>query len=398
METLGRNLVEVEFHQLEMPLADSRVQDPSAQQRLTSSIKAFGQKTPGLAAQEGKTLKLLDGYQRLEALRECGKDTMWVELVSCDMTTGLLLALARNQDRHKGPLEEANLIARLVNDHGKSQGEVARALGRDPSWVSCRLKLLTGLPEPVLSAIKQGHIGPWVANRVFVPLAQANPDDAVQLLKALKHEPLSGRELGMLFKHYKTSSKQIRERVINQPQMFLRSHRASEDKREAKALREGPEGAWSEALGNLEKSLAKLSAKTKVLARTDGFNGRDDLLKAFERVASQWDQLNKTMNRRQHEINKTAGDDPDDACPGGLDREDLPNTEGVQECGAPCEEEGRDHSQAAGRIDSSRSGLDSPGLQQLQGQRGPRAGSPGGRTPSNDCLQHSNPHDSRGSP
>jgi len=69
--------------------------------------------------------------------------------VTCDLASGLLLVLARNQSRHLEPLEEAHLIERLIEDHGKTGVEVAQALGRDPSWVSRRLEMLRTLPEPV---------------------------------------------------------------------------------------------------------------------------------------------------------------------------------------------------------------------------------------------------------
>ena len=75
MEELGRNLIEVEFQQLEMPLRPSRLNNRKALLQLLPSIEAHGQITPVLAAKSGEKLLLLDGHLRVEALRHCGKDT-----------------------------------------------------------------------------------------------------------------------------------------------------------------------------------------------------------------------------------------------------------------------------------------------------------------------------------
>ncbi len=397
METLGRNLIKVEFHQLEMPLAQSQMQDPSALQSLVSSIEKFGQVDPALVAKNGEALILLEGYQLIEALRKCGKDTVWVEQVSCDLASGLLLVLARNQSRHLEPLEEAHLIERLITDHGKTGVEVAQALGRDPSWVSRRLEMLRALPEPVLSAIRQGQIGPWTANRVLAPLARANPDHAVQLLEALEREPLSSRDLEVLFKQYKTAPKKTRERMIRKPHLFLRVYRMDKNKREAEVLRGGPEEAWLQALGDLGKSLEKLRAKTDVLVMAGAFEERDDLLKAFDQVASQWNELEEIMNRSKDETTKVTGNDFEHACSEDPEPEDLPAAESPAEPATACEEKGEKHEQAS-RANSCGSRLDSQGHQQPQRQSGSCKGSSGNGTPPDPTTKHPDPHDSRGPP
>ena len=57
---------------------------------------------------------------------------------------------------------------------GLSQHDLARRCGRDVSWVNRRLQLPSGLPDAALSAVRDGKLSSWAANRVVVPLARAN--------------------------------------------------------------------------------------------------------------------------------------------------------------------------------------------------------------------------------
>ena len=74
--------------------------------------------------------------------------------------------------------------------------------GRDVSWVSRRLDLLSGLPDAALAAVRGGKLSNWAANRVVMPLARANTEHADRLLTTLADAPLSTRELHCWFEHY----------------------------------------------------------------------------------------------------------------------------------------------------------------------------------------------------
>ena len=101
---------------------------------------------------------LIDGYRRVAALRRLGRDTAGVEQWSCDLTQALLGVLARAQDRPFASIEQALLLRAVMADQGLSQHEVARRCGRDVSWVSRRLDLLSGLPDAALAAVRGGRL------------------------------------------------------------------------------------------------------------------------------------------------------------------------------------------------------------------------------------------------
>lgn len=56
-------------------------------------------------------------------------------------------------------------LRELASESGLSQHALARALGRDVSWVSRRLALLTALSEPLLAAVCAGQLSTWAAVR-----------------------------------------------------------------------------------------------------------------------------------------------------------------------------------------------------------------------------------------
>jgi len=217
--------IELDLHRLELRFADSRLVEPRAVARLAESIERCGQIVPCIVvaapgSQDGEgggaqALVLIDGYRRVGALRRLGRDTVGVEQWSCDLTTALLRLLAGTRDRAFASIEEALLLRALVAEHGLSRHEVARRSGRDVSWVSRRLQLLSGLPDAALAAVRGGHLSSWVANRVIVPLARANSAHAERLLAMLAATPLSTRELQCWFEHYQQTLRTAREHMVN---------------------------------------------------------------------------------------------------------------------------------------------------------------------------------------
>ena len=207
---MPRDRIELDLHRLELRFADSRLVEPRAVARLAESIERCGQIVPCVVvaapeSQDGEgggaqALVLIDGYRRVGALRRLGRDTVSVEQWSCDLTTALLRVLARTQDRAFASIEEALLLRALVAEHGLSRHEVARRSGRDVSWVSRRLQLLSGLPDAALAAVRGGRLSSWAANRVIVPLARANPEHAERLLAMLATSPLSSGEASSMIR------------------------------------------------------------------------------------------------------------------------------------------------------------------------------------------------------
>ena len=217
------------------------------------------------AAPDGERLVLIDGYRRVAALRRLGRDTASVEQWTCDLTDALLGLLARTQNRPFASIEEALLIRELVQELGLSQHDLARRCGRDVSWVSRRLQLLSGLPDAALTAMRNGRLSSWAASRIVVPLARANAEHADQLLTALADAPLSTRELHCWFEHYQKAFRSARDHMVNRPRLFIDALRQTGEQRAGERLRDGPEGECAADLRSIEAILARLRKRVAAL-------------------------------------------------------------------------------------------------------------------------------------
>ena len=293
--------LDVDLHRLELRYAACRLVEPGAVERLARSIEQCGQIVPCVAvAQAGEApLVVVDGYRRIAALRRLGHDTARVEPWQCDLGDALVRVLSRAEGRPFAAIEEALLIRELVQGLGLSQHELARRCGRDVSWVSRRLALLSALPEAALAAVRQGRLSSWAACRVVVPLARANSEHADRLVAALQHAGLSSRELRCWFEHYRQASGVVRERMVDQPRLFLEALRESDQLRDARRLRDGPEGECLADLRVIEAVLARLRRRLRSLRPVP-----DLLRRAVPR-------LRAAMTALTQQIERCCDDDPE---------------------------------------------------------------------------------------
>jgi ParB family transcriptional regulator, chromosome partitioning protein len=262
--------LDLDLHRLELRFASSRLVEPRAVARIAHSIERCGQVVPCIvvAASDragGEPLVLIDGYRRVAALRRLGRDTASVEQWGGDLTDALLGLLARTQNRPFANIEEAWLIRELMQGLGLSQHDLARRCGRDVSWVSRRLQLLSGLPDAALTAVRDGRLSSWSANRIVVPLARANAEHADLLLAALADAPLSTRELRCWFEHYQKAFRSARDHMVSRPRLFIDALRETGAQRAGERLCAGPEGECVADLRGIEAILARLCKRVAAL-------------------------------------------------------------------------------------------------------------------------------------
>jgi len=160
-------------------------------------------------------------------------------------------------------IEQAVLIQELRDRFSSSFSEIASRLGRNKSWVKRRLDLVESLPAEVHQAVMTGKISSWAASRIPVPLARANEQDCLELTRKIIKEPLSTRELVQLYKHYGKSNRTVRERIIADPALFVKTMKEQEEKKSSKQLNEGPEGKWFKNISIVCHMLKRLKATSE---------------------------------------------------------------------------------------------------------------------------------------
>ncbi|MDR2354214.1 MAG: ParB/RepB/Spo0J family partition protein, partial [Deltaproteobacteria bacterium] len=106
---------------------------------LVESIRQKGILEPLLARKiDNQKFELIAGHRRLRAAKEAGlKEVPIVILeIGTDLKERLEIALVENLIRQNlNPIEEAESFARLENEFGKKDADIARLIGRDRSSV-----------------------------------------------------------------------------------------------------------------------------------------------------------------------------------------------------------------------------------------------------------------------
>lgn len=298
MRPKANNPVEVDLGSLDLRYAHTRVAKPKLLDMLTTSIERYGQITPVFTIPEQSRFGLIDGYVRVGAIKRLGRDTIIADVHEVPEQGALFHLLGESGQRQWEAVEQAWIIRDLKERFGCSLREIARGIGYDASWVTRRLSLIDGLPDEVLKSVNTGHVSTYAATRILVPLARANRDHAEKLVAHLAHSPLSTRELSELFKHYGASNRQIRERMISDPSLFLKVRKSREDKTSVEALQQGPEGAWVkdwEIIKSVTRRLTRL-LPTVVYPGQDK-DERIRLLRAFRDIRVMMDEIEKKISQ-----------------------------------------------------------------------------------------------------
>lgn len=298
-------LLDLDLHSLDTRFAALRLCDPQQQQTLAHSIAANGQLVPVTAVaheQAARCWVLIDGYRRLAALRQVGRDTIRVNIWDQSVDDALLRCLLRSTERPWERIEEAALLQDLTARH--SLRDIAGRIGRDVSWVSRRLTLFRSLPEDLLAQVRQGRISLWAATRILAPLARANSDHARQLLAGLEDQPLSTRALKQLYAHYQRATRSQRERLVANPGLFAQALSDREAATQSRRLAEGPEGAWQRDLGVIGQLCKRLQRQIPVLFdNQQPPPERQRLYRAFAAMSAQYRSLAACLE-------EVYGDDP----------------------------------------------------------------------------------------
>jgi len=218
----------LEFHQLDRRGEHLRVRHLARQRRLLGSLATSGQQTPiVVVAVEGQPDRYLviDGYQRIAALEQLGRDT--VEALQWPMSEAdaLLLDGSLRWAEHQSALEQGWLLAEMEQRFGYGLEELARRFDRSVSWVSRRLALVELLPETIQQLVREGKVSAQVAMKYLVPVARISLDDCERMAAAFAQHQCDTREAGQLYAAWRDGSRSVRERLLASPELFFKTQR-----------------------------------------------------------------------------------------------------------------------------------------------------------------------------
>jgi len=217
--------MQLEFHQLERRWQHVRVEDPERQKRLLASLAASGQQTPIVVvpiADQPDRYVVIDGYRRIVALEKLGQDTVEALIWPLREAEALVLDRSLHWSRSVSALEQGWLLAELEQQFGYSLEELARRFDRSVSWVSRRLALVQGLPESVQRQVRNGAISAQVAMKYLVPMARLSLEACSQMAAGFARSHVTSRQAGQLYTAWRDAPPKIRQRILEQPQLFLK--------------------------------------------------------------------------------------------------------------------------------------------------------------------------------
>jgi ParB family chromosome partitioning protein len=167
--------------------------DEEALEQLAQSIREKGLLQPILVRPIGKdSYEILAGERRWRAAQLAKLHDVPVVLRNFADRDALEIALVENlQRRDLSPVEEAQGFARLRDEFGATQQELAEALGKSRSHIANMLRLLD-LPEKVLALLNEGKLDAGHARALF------NADDAVEMAERVVAQGLSVRQVEKL--------------------------------------------------------------------------------------------------------------------------------------------------------------------------------------------------------
>src|SRR5216117_1423593 len=220
--------MKLEFHQLDRRYEHLRVRNPERQRRLLASLAASGQQTPIVVvaiSEKPDRYLVIDGYKRVAALEQLGRDT--VEALVWEMSEADALVLDRSMrfSEKETALEQGWLLQEMEQRFGYSLEDLARRFDRSVSWVSRRLALVELLPETLQQQVREGTLGAQLAMKYLVPVARVNGEDCLRMAAVFLQHSCDTRKAGQLYAAWRDGSRVVRERILAEPGLFLKTQR-----------------------------------------------------------------------------------------------------------------------------------------------------------------------------
>src|SRR5450631_4460949 len=217
----------LEFHQLDRRWEHLRVREPQRQRRLLASLADSGQQTPivVVAAATPDRYLVIDGHKRVAALEQLSRDTVEATVWAMSEAEAVLLSRSLRFSPQESALEQGWLLSEMEQRFSYSLDELARRFDRSTSWVSRRLALVELLPEAIQQQVREGKLAAQVAMKYLVPVARVDAGDCARMAAAFVAHRCDTRQAGQLYTAWRNGTRAVRERILAEPELFLKTQR-----------------------------------------------------------------------------------------------------------------------------------------------------------------------------
>ncbi len=325
----------LELHQLDRPWEHLRVRHPARQRRLLASLAESGQQTPiVVVAAEGQADRyvVIDGYKRIAALEQLGRDIVEAVIWPMSEAAAVLLDRSLRLSEHETALEVGWLLAELERRFGYGLDELARRFDRSVSWVSRRLALVEVLPEAIQQQVRQGRVPAQVALKYLVPVARQSLEDCQRMAAIFARHHSETREAGELYTAWRKSSPALRKRILDAPELFFKTQRQAQEN--------APTGAGAELIRDLEMVAAIVNRAQRCLAGaavTEVDNQqRQAIQHQIERIQRQLRRIDEELPTEKQQPHVESVTTNDDHRTGGARSEQARDRAGVGDLAGGC--------------------------------------------------------------
>jgi ParB family transcriptional regulator, chromosome partitioning protein len=326
--------MQLEFHQLDRRWEHLRVRHPARQRRLLASLAESGQQAPIVVVRaEGQADRyvVIDGYQRIAALEQLGRDTVEAVVWPMSEAAAVLLDRSLRLAERETALEIGWLLAEMEQRFGYSVEELARRFDRSATWVARRLALVELLPETIQQQVREGKIGAQVALKFLVPVARQSLEDCQRMAAIFAEHRCDTREAGQLYAAWRRGSAAIRQRILDDPALFFKTQRQQKV----------PPGPATELIRDLEMVAALVNRAQRRLAGAEAAEldqqQRAAARQQIERIEKQLQRIDERLQPEQtaHVEPSTTGHDSGVAQTGSGDTRERAGAGSLARSGAP---------------------------------------------------------------
>jgi ParB family transcriptional regulator, chromosome partitioning protein len=288
--------MQLEFHQLERRWEHLRVRDPQRQRRLLASLADSGQQVPIVvvgAEKQADRYVVIDGYKRIAALEQLGRDTVEAVVWPMSEAAAVLLDRSLRLSEHETALEVGWLLAEMEQRFGYGLEELARRFDRSVSWVSRRLALAELLPEAIQQQVREGKIAAQVALKFLVPVVRQSLEACQRMAAIFAEHHCDTREAGRLYGAWRRGSAAIRKRILDDPALFFKTQRQEKV----------PAGPAAELVRDLEMVTAIVNRAHRRIADAEAADldapQRDAARRQIERIERQLQRMEEKLLSEQ---------------------------------------------------------------------------------------------------
>lgn len=204
------------------PHQPRRVFDQGELVNLAISIRMNGILQPITVRETGKGYELVSGERRLRASRLAGMIVVPCIVIDVNEFKSAVFSLIENiQRQNLGYFEEALGIENLLNEFAISQDEAAKKLGKAPSTVSNKLRLLN-LPKKAQELLMQHNL----SERHARALLRLKEEDIIWVLEKIIEKKLNITQTEKFIEEVRSNSsenKRQTRRMFSDVKIFVKT-------------------------------------------------------------------------------------------------------------------------------------------------------------------------------